>query len=1261
MTRAAKLTPSGKVEGDMTKNRQVCRCLQALAFLSRPSSRRKWDSGARQNGANQDCTRSSRARRRQTAGDLLFVVIILVLCGRVIAGVSASIAGTVTDASGAAVAGATVIATNVDTALSTTQTTNAQGFYSFQSLPLGNYTVDVAQRGFKTYLRTGLVLDVNSALVVDAKLQVGEAVEKVEVSSGALHVESETSQMGEVITGNEMTSVPLVSRSYTDLIALQPGVVSSSSGLSGAQAGPFNSTGVVLPLVSGDLNAGGLSINGMREASNGFLLNGATVQEPGFGGTAIIPNLDSIEEFRILTNNFDAEYGFYSGGQINVITKSGTNSFHGDVFEFLRNTDFDASNYFDPGNQRGAYHQNQYGGTLGGPIKHDKIFFFGDYQGNRVVQGVSSGNIAVPSAAERMGNFMDRASSLTGTVVGTAWAQTLQTELGYPVAAGEPYYSSGCTTSAQCVFPNAQIPTTAISTPAANILQFIPTPNPGSTIFSTSSQALRINDYKTSGRVDENSRVGLLAAYYFFDNYGLVNPYPTATVPGFAATGTGRSQDFNLGDTKTIGNSSVNEVRFEYVRNNILLNQPLNGGATTLSSLGFTTGANTLGIDVLNPAIQGVPELDFQAFTVGVPSRPNRFIENTFEWLDNFSKVVGTHTLRIGGVYRYGQTAQRLDNVVNGNFAYNTGSETGIDFADFLIGAPAQYVQGVSLPANGRNHSYGLYAQDTWRVRSDLMLNYGLRWDVISPWSEQHNELETLVPGKQSVTFPGSPTGWVFAGDPGIPPTVAPIRYHNFAPRVGLAYSPNASDGFLSRLTGGPGKFSIRAGYGMFYTSFEGAANYNQEGDAPFGFFYVGSNPSFTTPFINRQTGISQTQRFPVVFPPQNASPSNPDDSVNWSTLLPIVSSPGTDIHNQVPYAEDYELSIQREFSKETLLTVSYVGTQAHRLLSTLESNPGSESLCLSLLNPALLPGGVNPILAPGSASCGPGGEDPGVSSPITLVPGATVPGFPGVTSFATTRLVAGFNSPSSDSIQSDGLFTTIGTSAYNSFQINFRHTSKRLQTLVGYTYSKSLDNASGYGEQINPLNHAASRGLSAFNDTHNFVASYNYSLPVDLLGRPNRLTNGWQISGITRFSTGLPIIIYESDDRSLLGTAFNGPIQLDVDTPNFTGGALHFKNPRSGQPYFNTSLFNLETLGQLGNSKRRFFGGPGINNWDMALLKNTKLTEKSNLEFRAEFFNTFNHAQFQNVQGNINAANFGFAQSAAAPRIGQLSLKLLF
>ncbi len=287
-----------------------------------------------------------RSTRLGKSLSVLIFALALFTCGRLLAGVTASISGTVTDPSGAVVAGATVTATNVETGVATTLTTNTQGFYSFQSLPLGNYTISVQQSGFKGYSQTGLVLDVNSALVIDVHLEVGATTEKVEVSSDALHVDTESTQMGEVITGKTMTDVPLVSRSYTDLLGLQPGVAQTASQMTGAYAGPFISAGFAAPLVSGDLNSGAVSVNGMRESENGFILNGILVQELGFSGAGAIPNLDSIYEFRILTNNPDAEYGNYSGGLINVVTKSGTNGFHGNLFEFVRNTDFDAANYF---------------------------------------------------------------------------------------------------------------------------------------------------------------------------------------------------------------------------------------------------------------------------------------------------------------------------------------------------------------------------------------------------------------------------------------------------------------------------------------------------------------------------------------------------------------------------------------------------------------------------------------------------------------------------------------------------------------------------------------------------------------------------------------------------------------------------------------------------------------------------------------------------------------------------------------------------
>jgi hypothetical protein len=1168
--------------------------------------------------------------------------ILLLLCGSALGSVTASISGTVTDPSGAALVGTMVTATNVETGIAQTLHTNQQGYFTFPSLALGHYDVAVQQSGFRPFRETGVLLDVNSAVTVDVVMQVGDVKEAVTVSSTAAHVETTTTQLGEVISGNEMTSVPLVSRSYTDLLSLQPGVSSAASGIGGGGGGAANTgsnfiaAGFAVTPVSGDLNAGNLSVNGMREANNGFLLNGAIVQEAGFGGTAVIPNLDSIAEFRIITNNFDAEYGNYSGGQINVITKSGTNGYHGDLFEFLRNTNLDGRDYFVP--TRGAYHQNQFGGTFGGPIKRDKIFFFADYQGNRVVQGIST-TFSVPTPEELGGDFSSaKGPQMTGKVNGAYWADQLTSELGYPVTVGELYSD---------VFPTGKIPTTAISPIATNLMKYIPSSEGGS--FSTSAFSQRLRDDKTSGRVDANARVGMLSAYYFFDQYNLQNPYTVASsVPGFGSLSKGRSQVINLGDTKAFGNSSVNEFRIQYVRSKNVTT-PSGGTGVTLASLGFT------GITPLDPAIEGVPEIDFNNFNFGVLSRVFGLTENTYQLLDNYRKVVGKHTLSFGGTYHYTQLQEALLNIENGNYLFNTGSETGIDIADFLLGAPSGYNQGQTPASNGRNRYMGLYGQDSWRTTSNLTLNYGLRWEFATPWYEQHNEIETIVPGLQSKVFPGSPIGWVFPGDPGIPRTLAPTRYNNFAPRLGLAYSPSGS-GWLGKLTGA-GQTSIRAGYGLFYTSFEGATDFNEIGDAPYGDYYSPSTPTFANPFQNRTNGVISNNPFPIQLPvPQN---------LNFTTagFLPIGASPGFKPTNRLPYAEEYELSIQRQFSSSTLLTLSYVGTQAHRLLSDQEANPGSPAICLALQQ----------------YGCGPTGENNtyvlplGVAAPAAAVAAGIVTTVP--CGSGTCNEVVGTRTGLAPNLAtgtmnftSDGYFITNGVSAYNSLQVNVRRTAKSLTFLVGYTFSKSLDDSSAYGEQVNPFNHKLSRALSAFDQTHNFVFSYAYNLPFDKLGGPKRLTGGWQLSGITRFATGLPVTLYETDDNSLLGTANSGPLPIGMDTPLFTGTSIHHKDPRSSitAPFFDASQFVPETIGTLG-SARRFFHGPGLNNWDMALLKDTRLSETTRLEFRAEFFNLFNHTQFNAVNGNISGAGagqsfgFGNAQSTQPARIGQLSLKLLF
>src|SRR6202167_2340925 len=420
---------------------------------------------------------------------ILLFAALLFLVSAAHAGVGGRISGTVKDATGAVILKATVSITNAETGVRQLLTTDDNGAFSFLDVQVGRYDLQATADGFRPYQRTGIIVDANSALKIDAVLEVGARSDAVTVVDNQLHVDTTSTQIGEVITSTQMTAVPLNGRSYTDLLALQPGVVPVTS----ITSDTVQDVGASALSPSGDLNPGTISINGQREFANAFIVNGSDVEEDVNMGAAIIPNLDSIAEFRIITSNFDAEYGEFSGGQISVVTKSGTNAFHGNLFEFLRNTDLDARNYFSP--TRGAFDQNQFGATLGGPIRKNQVFFFADYQGTRSIQGVDTGQIPVPSLQNRSGNLSDVASSFTTvdqngnsvptTVNGSTWASQLSQKLGYGVGAGEPYYFPGCTSPAQCVLPNAMIPKYAWSAPAANLLKYIPAPNNSNGTFAT--------------------------------------------------------------------------------------------------------------------------------------------------------------------------------------------------------------------------------------------------------------------------------------------------------------------------------------------------------------------------------------------------------------------------------------------------------------------------------------------------------------------------------------------------------------------------------------------------------------------------------------------------------------------------------------------------------------------------------------------------------------------------------------------------------
>lgn len=1160
---------------------------------------------------------------------IMFILAAATLPGSAWSDVGGRIYGVVKDQSGAVVPQSHVVLRNAATGVEQIATTDNEGSYAFANLPVGHYDLSITIAKFKPYQRRGLTIDVGSILQEDVSLEVGEANEVVTVEASSVQVNTSDTQVGETIAEKQIVAVPLNGRSYTDLLAVQAGVIpaSTNSNVNASSGGAF---GTIAP--SGDINAGQFSINGQRETYNGFTVNGANVVEGIAQAAAIVPNLDSIAEFRILATNLDAEYGKYSGGVVSVVTKSGGDQLHGSAFEFFRNTALDARGFFDP--TVPEFKQNQFGGTLGGPLKKGKVFFFVDYQGARTTQGISTGAMPVPSLNNRTGDFSQ--NPLTGTVTQAFFANQLSQELGTPVSVGEAWSQ---------VFPGGVIPQRAFSTAAQRLLQFIPTPNVGSSTFSTAALAQTNLDNKGSARVDADTRYGRLSAYYAIDLYHLNNPYPTAqggaNVPfvsngrlvPFNALSDGKSQLINLSDTKSFGNTMVNEARISYMRNTNNLGQAQGGVGVSLADQGIQ------GIIPGFSKFQGVENLVFNNFSVGATPFALLQVNQLFQVADTFTRISGPHTIKFGGEGHVEHVKQDVNLLANGQFLFS-GSSTGSDFADFLLGIPSLYSQQSTPQFTEKTKYAGLFGQDSWRLRPNLTLNFGLRWEYIEPWSEEHDQISTLILGQQSLKFPGAPLGYVFPGDPGIPGTIAYTPWNDFSPRLGLAYSPNFASGLLGKITGGPGKTSIRVGFGRFFTTIEGLTAAYPTGNPPYGLTYTSPEaPLLTNPFIGASTGTQFIQPFPVKVPSFNVSPQHPNN-FDFGPDLPISGAVSFFHKNRTPYSENYTLSIERELARNTVLTASYIGSEGHHLLALLPASPGNPALCLSLSRPQ--------DVAPGSPTCGPLAEN----LVFTRRDGTVVNGTRG---------------PFDNRIGSDAYFYNFANSNYNSLEVTLRHQSQRLFVMGSYTYGKSIDMASSIQEEFDPSNFGLRRGISSFDIRHNFVVSYRYELPFDhLLKRANRLTQGWALSGITRVSSGLPVSFFGFTDNALVGSQQQGVNAIGDDTPDATGQPLNINhNPRNGQPYFNPAAFQPNALGTPGNTKRRFFYGPGQQNWDMALLKTTKLTESKALEIRFEAFNVFNHAQFfgpNTIGSNIaNPASFGRVLGADPGRVCQVAAKLNF
>ena len=1239
------------------------------------------------------------------------------------------ILGRVTDPSGAVVNNVKVTLINEATGTQRSVTTNESGDYVLVEVTPGTYYTEYELTGFKKNVRHGITVDVNQVVTLNMVLQLGEAKEIVDVTSEAPLVDTTTTQLGAVVNNRSVNELPLNERDTYQFLQLQPGVQS--------QLGSSGST------FYGSDKAGSVSVNGGRGRANNFSVNGGDANDTFVNAAAVQPTPDAVDEFRVITNTFDAEYGRNSGAVVNVITKSGTNSLHGDVYEYFRNKVLNAQGFLNT--TKPQFNQNQFGGTLGGPIKKDRTFFFGSYEGRRVRKGDASPLVQLPTPAEIGGDFSNSAAfqgSINNQFVADALngrpgcTAAIQKQGGVVPAAGAAW-SDVFNTSAGVASgtPANQIPTACMDPVALNLLQYLPASNITGSLWQgvpTESD----NQDQFTVRLDHriNDRQNFSVYYYFTDETDHAPFYgfqaSGANVPGYGTIVKQRFQQWNPSHTWTINNSLVNEFRVTYLREGQQTFQhPQNTGLVTSFCTGaaaaycFTgasdsnVGANSIqgqlgtnakyGITPGLPADRtGLPFVNVSGgFNLGngwegeLPQ-----VGNSFQFADNLSWVKGNHTAKFGADVRRSRFDQTLYYNVSGNFTFNSSGTNAIvssvdNYPGYFLGLVDTYSQGSGQRENVRNTGVYFFAQDSWKVKPNITLNYGLRWELDTPLTDVLGHVQTFRPGQNSKAYPCTipqtdalgnssalaycPTGLVVPGDQGVPAGMTSTYYKAFAPRIGLSYSPNFNEGLLGKLFGSNGKTSIRTGWGLFYNPMEQLVLEQFGAEPPFGSSPSFFNTFFNTPFVGQDGSVAANGFKGIITPPKGQDPG-------WANFSPILMYGDFQPHLRTQYTAQYNLSIQREIAKDLLWQINYVGSQGHRLLASHDINAGNPQTCLDLQ--AIAADQNNSNLA-----CGPTLEDSPYSfnlmtgetlhMPNGQVLTGTTAGLPiflaGTRPYSAPNCVtsgpnAGTNCPANGNPIFTNIFAedTIATSAYNSLQTMLeKRFSHGLQFQAAYTWSKSLDWASSFEETLNPFNPKASRSLSLFNSAQRFVINYVWDLPVPKYsGFKGKLLDDWQLSGITQFQSGFPIRLQTQNDNELIGSLFF----FGTAAPQMTGSVPQLQNPKAyrlpdGTPcspasgagcahyYLTPGQFADPTQGTFATTPRSICCGPGENQWDITFSKRIAITEAKYFQFRGDIFNAFNRTEFVNPDGNFSNSTFGQVLQARDPRLFQFALKLYF
>jgi hypothetical protein len=1135
-----------------------------------------------------------RASRGRLAAFYTAVLILPFLLSFVVraAEVTATISGTVNDTTGAVVPKATVTLTNTGTNLSRTVVTDSGGSYLFTLVPIGTYRLTVEQTGFQKYVREGIVLNLNQNAKLDVALKVGASTQMVEVTGDVTQVDTLSATLGSVETERRILDLPLVERDTFQLGLLQAGVFPTDD--SDGSGNPF-------------------SVSGQRSESLSFMVNGVDNNE-FLSNTAVVdPNPDAVAEFKILTNNYEAEFGRTSGGVVNQVIKSGTNQFHGDVFEFFRNDALNAKNYFLPAVT--PFKRNTFGGTLGGPIRKGKTFFFIAYQAERKHEGQVASILQVLSPAERNGDF----------------SELLPLQLVNPITLAN--------------YPNNQVPVNSVI--KTYIAKYLPLPNiPGTNNFVAAPLSI-VRDDQGIVRVDHHIRQNdTIYVSYIIDDLGQSFPFATAiggTTGGNVPVGSGFDEPVRtqLGSISWLHNFSptvVNEFIFGANRSATLAADPHD--RTPPSTLGFTN------VNPDDPAGTAPPVMATTTFKLGPdPGGPTTFHDVTFHFQDSVSMTRGHHDMKFGTDIRRVRNNFKFDFDNNGRFDFGNfqAPYTGSVLADFVGGFFDQFAQYSAATYGIRTTSWHFFGQDSWKIRPRLTLSYGMRYEYNTPLGDPHNEILGFFnqsPGStcfsptctnvQSTRFPGAPPGILYPGDPGTPNNTLtfPDR-NNFAPRFGFAWDAL-----------GNARFVVRGGFGIFYDLEDGALNEQFGGEPPFGHIIQ------LTP--GGYTGVGSVNTIADPYDAFKLTNPFPSGGKVASFGTPAVSfAYVADPHFRTPYSENINFGFQYQLNQDTMVEADYVSSLSRKSIVTVDVNPPLPSV----LQQQLANGFTNTDCARPLSFC----VNPTTDSSAS----------PTVAGQLLTNLSA-------------------GSSASHQFQLTVdRRFSQSFNIRGAYTLAKTTDIQSGfrYNNSVftDPLNFAFDRGLANFDVTHRLVISGIWELPLDRPFRSRhsvmrKITEGWQVSGIASFQSGIPFTIYSQANSSGTSTGFD---RADLIGPThiFDPRSLHTFDPATvaatclgaaapnAHFYFDPTAYDCTNVVPLtfGNSGRNAVRGPGRSNFDLTIGRRFKLAESRQLEFRAEFFNAFNHTNFMNPDNFGQDSTFGQITQARDPRIIQFALKFYF